>query len=147
MKDTILNFYGLKLLPFGKEIASVDLFKTRALDDAIAMLLLGMEGEDLLLLTGSIGCGKSVIIRAAMAAVDQNRYLPIYLRGCLMREADLYKLILVELKIEAPRSLTRARLAFTNAISSLSRKPVVFAHSGETCHPFRSKVATLARHG
>ncbi len=126
MKATILNFYGLKLLPFGKEIASTELFKTRILDDAIAMLLLGMEGEDLLLLTGAIGCGKSVIIRAAMAAVDQNRYLPIYLRGCPMREADLYKLILVELKIEAPRSLTRARLAFTTAISSLARKPVVF---------------------
>ena len=63
MKATILNFYGLKLLPFGKEIASTELFKTRILEDAIAMLLLGMEGEDLLLLTGSIGCGKSVIDR------------------------------------------------------------------------------------
>jgi type II secretory pathway predicted ATPase ExeA len=126
MKDAILNFYGLKLLPFGKEIASADLFKTRALDNALAMLLLGLEGEDLMLLSGAIGCGKSAIIRAAMAVIDQNRYLPIYLRGCPMNEANLYKLILLELKIEAPRSLARARLAFTNAISSQSRKPVVF---------------------
>lgn len=126
MKDVIQNFYGLKRLPFGKEVSSADLFKTRALDDALAMLLLGMEEEDLLLLTGSIGCGKSVIIRSAMAALDQNRFLPIYLRGCPMTQADLYKLILVELKIEAPRSLSKARLAFYSAIAGLPKKPVVF---------------------
>lgn len=126
MKDAIQNFYGLKRLPFGKDVAQVDLFKTRAIDDALAMLHLGMEDEDLLLLTGSIGCGKSVIIRSAMAAVDQNRYLPIYLRGCLMTQADLYKLILVELKVEAPRSLAKARLAFYATITGIAKKPVVF---------------------
>lgn len=126
MKDSILNFYGLKRLPFGKEIASGDLFNTRALDDAQAMILLGIEDEDFILLTGSIGCGKSVIIRSAIATLDSNRFLPIYLRGCFMSQADLYKLILIELKIEAPRSLARARLAFYKAISDITRKPVVF---------------------
>jgi len=126
MKEAILNFYGFKRLPFGKDVAAADLFKTRALEDALAMVLLGMEDEDILLLSGAVGCGKSVIIRSVMAGIDQNRFLPIYLRGCPMTLADLYKLILVELKIEAPRSLSKARLAFYKAVLELPRKPVVF---------------------
>jgi type II secretory pathway predicted ATPase ExeA len=126
MKENILNFYGLKRMPFGKDIASVDLFQTRALEDSLAMIQLGMEDEDLLLLTGSIGCGKSVILRACMAAVDQNRYLPIYLRGNSMTQADLYRLILIELKVDPPRYLAKARLLFYATMTDLSRKPLVF---------------------
>jgi len=80
MKDAVLNFYGFKRLPFGKDVASADLFQTRSQQDALAMLLLGAAEEDILLITGPVGSGKSVVLRSFIADVDANTYQPVYLK-------------------------------------------------------------------
>lgn len=125
MKETVLDFYGFKRLPFGKDIASVDLFKTRNQEDALAMLLLGAAEEDVLLVTGAAGCGKSVILRSFSAAMDVNRYQPVYLRGSPMGLPELYKMVLLELKIDPPRFMVKVKPLFFSAVAEMSKKPVV----------------------
>jgi len=125
MKEVILNFYGFSRMPFGKNIASCDLFQSKNLDNAVTMLQLGVSGEDILLLTGKIGCGKTVIIRRAMQELDSNLYQPIYLRGTPMSLAELYKHILLELKVVPPRSLVKTKSLFYTTVGELTKKPVV----------------------
>jgi ABC-type dipeptide/oligopeptide/nickel transport system ATPase component len=66
------------------------------------MMELGITSEDILLLGGEAGCGKSVVLRSFISALDSNSYLPVYLRGTPMNQTDLLKTILAELKEELP---------------------------------------------
>lgn len=125
MRQVILNHYGFSWLPFGKDIAQEHIFQTEELSRSTAMLELGIESEDVMLLSGPIGCGKSLIIRHGLANLDANRYLPIYLRGDIRSEGELVKTLLREMKIDPPHSLSKAKPAFFKAVQESARKPVV----------------------
>ena len=125
MREAILTHYGFSHLPFGKNIAEGNIFPTEELSRTAAMLELGIESEDVMLLSGPIGCGKSLIIRHGLARLDTNRYQPIYLRGNISTVGELVKALLRGLKIEPPHSLGKAKPAFFSAVEESSRKPVV----------------------
>lgn len=90
-----------------------------------ALLELGIESEDVMLVSGPIGCGKSLIIRHGLAGLDTNRYMPIYLRGNISGEGELVKALPRGMKIEPPHSLGKAKPAFFSAVDESARKPVV----------------------
>jgi type II secretory pathway predicted ATPase ExeA len=126
MKQVILNHYGFSRLPFGKEIATEQIFKTQTLSQATAMLELGLDSdEDIMLLTGPIGCGKSLIVRHAVGGFDTNRYQTIYLRGSLTNASELFKLVLRGMKVDPPHSIFKAKPLFFSTVSEATRKPVV----------------------
>jgi general secretion pathway protein A len=125
MKNTIMNHYGFSRIPFGKDIESADLFRSKSFDEAMAMLQLGIIDEDILLLTGPIGCGKSSVLRSCSEMLDANQYHLIYLRGNSMSAGELYKMILRGLKIEPPHSSGKAKPLFFSTIAELSKKPIV----------------------
>jgi type II secretory pathway predicted ATPase ExeA len=125
MKETILSHYGFSRLPFGKDIAGEKIFPTKELDRSIGMFQLGIESEDVMIISGPIGCGKSLIIRHGLAGLDTNRYLPIYLRGNISGEGELVKSLLRGMKIEPPHSIGKAKPAFFQAVEESSRKPVI----------------------
>lgn len=125
MIGAILNHYGFSRLPFGKNIAIDEIFPTENMKEAAAMIELGIESEDVLLISGPIGCGKSLVLRRMASQLDPNRYQLIYLRGSIASAAELYKLVLRGLKIEPPHSIAKAKPAFFAAVSDASRKPVV----------------------
>jgi type II secretory pathway predicted ATPase ExeA len=125
MREAILTHYGLSRLPFGKDIEEENIFHTEELSRTAAMLDLGIESEDVMLVSGPIGCGKSLIIRHGISSLDTNRYQPIYLRGNISGEGELVKALLRGMKIEPPHSLGKAKPAFFSAVEETSRKPVV----------------------
>lgn len=125
MIDAILSHYGFSRLPFGKNIATGDIFPTESLNEAGAMIELGIESEDVMLLSGPIGCGKSLALRRVCSQLDPNRYQLIYLRGSIASASELYKLVLSGLKIEPPHSIGKAKPAFFAAVTDATRKPVV----------------------
>ncbi len=109
MRETLLTHYGFSRLPFGKDIDEENVFHTQELSRTAAMLELGIESEDVMLLSGPIGCGKSLIIRHGLASLDTNRYQPIYLRGNISGEREIVKALLRGMKIEPPHSLGKAK--------------------------------------
>jgi len=125
MKEAILNHYGFSRLPFGKDIAPGEVFPTSSGTEAVSMLELGLESEDIMVLTGAIGCGKSLVLRAATHRFDSNAYQVIYLRGSIGNPAELFKLILDGMKIDPPYSITRAKPVFYQAVAEAKRKPVI----------------------
>jgi len=125
MKNMIVNHYGFSRIPFGKDIASADLFRSKSFEEAMGMLQLGIIDEDILLLTGPIGCGKSAVLRACSEILDTNQYHLIYVRGHSMSAGELYKMILRGLKIEPPHSIGKAKPLFFSTIGELSKKPII----------------------
>ena len=125
MHDQVLTFFGFSRLPFGKHLQAADTFPSSAHQEALSRLAFGVADEDLLLLTGPIGCGKSVALAAFVNELDGNRYRPLYLRGGGLSAAQLFKAILEELKIDPPFFAGQARQLFFKTIPELAKKPVV----------------------
>lgn len=123
--QTILNHYGFSKLPFGKDISSDAAYLSTSMEEAGAMMELGLQSEDIILITGPIGCGKTLAIRRAMGNLDHNQYQLIYLRGNIRSASELFKLVLMGMKIEPPHSLSKAKPAFFSAVAEAVRKPVV----------------------
>lgn len=121
----VQDFYGFSVMPFGKDFEVISAFRSPALEDAVSMLKLGIQTEDLLLLTGPIGGGKSVALRVFQTGLDLNRYTPVFLRGMGLSARDLVKSILQGLLVEPPFQPARAKALFFKTVSDLGRKPVI----------------------
>ena len=121
----VMSFYGFLRMPFDKDFKSPDAFPSPSLANAVAMLSLGVECEDILLISGPIGSGKSVALRSFIAALDPNRFSPIYLRGLGLSAADLVKSILLSLLVEPPYNYAKARTLYFKSVAEHPRKPIV----------------------
>jgi type II secretory pathway predicted ATPase ExeA len=97
-----MSFYGFVRMPFDKDFQVAEAFVSPSLETAVAMLSLGAESEDILLVSGPIGSGKSVALRSFIATLDPNRFAPVYLRGLGLTAVDLIKSILLSLLVEPP---------------------------------------------
>jgi len=135
MKQAILSHYGFSRLPFGKDISPNEVFPTASGKEAISMLELGLETEDIMVLTGPIGCGKSLMLRAATHRFDSNAYQVIYLRGSIGKPAELFKLVLQGMKINPPHSITKAKPVFYDAVTEAKRKPVIVIDDAQDTSP------------
>lgn len=125
MSDIIRDFFGFSHLPFSKLLSPKHLFSTHAFDEAFSGLHYGIPTEDLMLLTGPVGCGKSVLLGALMRELDTNRYVPLYVRGHNLSEGELYKTILAALDQPAPHFAHTAKQMFFHLLPQATKKPVV----------------------
>ena len=121
----VMSFYGFVRMPFDKDFEITEAFSSPSLANAVAMLALGVESEDILLVSGPIGSGKSVALRSFIAALDPNRYAPVYLRGLGLTASDLVKSVLLSLLVEPPYNYAKARTLYFKSIAEQPRKPVV----------------------
>ncbi|RLB79658.1 MAG: hypothetical protein DRH17_13450 [Deltaproteobacteria bacterium] len=126
MSNAVLDFFGFSQLPFSKTLLPKQLFLSICYKAAFAQLEYGIPVEDIMLLSGQVGCGKSVVLNAVMHALDVNRYCPIYVRGNNISEAELYKTILYALDHQPPYFSGASKRLFYRLIPELSKQPVVF---------------------
>lgn len=125
MNNIMGDFYGFSTIPFSKDIRVKDTFKTSAFKDATGMLELGIEKEDILLLTGEVGIGKSVVLRSFLEHIDAQKFAPVYVRGPSLSPSELYKSILSELHIDPPYTKTQAKFMFYKKVPESKTKPIV----------------------
>jgi len=122
---SVLDFYGFSAMPFGKNIPHTDIFQSSGLKNVYSMLDMGVATEDILLVSGPIGCGKSVALRYFIHSLDANAYLPVYITGNINSPSEFYKRLLQSLLIEPPFSPVKAKATYFKAIFDMSGKPVV----------------------
>jgi type II secretory pathway predicted ATPase ExeA len=79
MIDKLQAFYGLTRMPFGRDLAPGMLHRHHAHNEAVARITWCVTEHGLGVITGEVGAGKTVAIRAAIAALDQARHTIIYL--------------------------------------------------------------------
>ncbi len=71
--------YGFSRMPFGRDLAPGMLHRHSAHNEAVARITWCVAEHGLGVITGEVGAGKTVAIRAALAALDQARHTIIYL--------------------------------------------------------------------
>jgi type II secretory pathway predicted ATPase ExeA len=82
--------FGLKRTPFGKSIPAKDLYGRAAHQEAIARINFCVVENALGVLTGDVGAGKTVSVRAAVAALDPTRHQIIYVSNPAFGTRGLY---------------------------------------------------------
>jgi type II secretory pathway predicted ATPase ExeA len=73
-----VSHFGFSRTPFTKSIAAKDLFRRAAHDEAVARIGFVIAESGLGVVTGEVGVGKTVAVRAAVAALDRLRHHVIY---------------------------------------------------------------------
>src|SRR6476619_7167300 len=71
--------YGFTRMPFGLNLAPGMLHRHRGHSEAIARISWCVDQHALGVITGEVGAGKTVAVRAATAALDTSRHVVIYL--------------------------------------------------------------------
>ena len=134
LDNLVLSFFGFSRLPFSKNISSKEIFSTQTYKEAFTRLEFGISDEDIMLLTGPVGSGKSVVLGSLIDSIDLNSYIPIYIRGNNLKEGELYKAILIGLDQEPPRYSQTAKRLFYRLVPELTKKPVVIVDDAQEIH-------------
>ena len=79
MIEKLQSHYGFTTMPFGKALAPSMLHRHGAHAEAVARIGWCISEHALGVITGEVGAGKTVAIRAALAALDSSRHTVIYL--------------------------------------------------------------------
>jgi type II secretory pathway predicted ATPase ExeA len=82
--------FGLSRTPFGKSIPARDLFTRQAHAEAIARISFCIAESALGVISGDTGAGKTVALRAAVAALDPTRHQVIYIANPAFGTRGLY---------------------------------------------------------
>ena len=79
MIDKLQSHYGFTKTPFGRALAPQMLHRHGAHAEAVARIGWCVTERALGVITGEVGAGKTVAVRAALAELDQARSTIIYL--------------------------------------------------------------------
>ncbi len=96
-----LEFYGLSEKPFDKTPNPAFFYRSPVHEEALARLQYGAEERELVLLTGEIGTGKTLLSRALIDALPET-FLPILLINPRLSPTQLLKTVARRLGIEDP---------------------------------------------
>ena len=79
MIDRLQGFFGFTRTPFGRDLAPGMLHRHAAHGEAVARIGWCVAEHRIGVITGEVGAGKTVAVRAALAALDATRHTIIYL--------------------------------------------------------------------
>lgn len=120
--DAIKNFFGLHKMPFSKLIGVNELYRSSSFQEACARMQIGLENEDVVLLSGAVGSGKSNVLRYFTHNLDTNAYRCIYIAADEFKIGEIAKRALTALNIEVPYSGASAIRKLQQTIIKLNRE-------------------------
>jgi type II secretory pathway predicted ATPase ExeA len=89
--------YGFGRMPFGRQLAPGMLHRHQGHDEAVARITWCINESALGVITGEVGSGKTVAIRAAVAGLDTSRHTIIYLPNPAVGARGVYATIITTL--------------------------------------------------
>src|SRR5665647_1467777 len=88
--DHLQSHYGFTRMPFGRALAPQMLHRHASHAEAVARTSWCINESALGVITGEVGAGKTVAIRAALAGLDPSRHTVIYLPNPAVGARGLY---------------------------------------------------------
>ena len=79
MIDRMQDHFGFAKMPFGRDLTPAMLHRHAAHAEAAARITWTIAEKALGVITGEVGVGKTVAVRAALAALDPTRHTIIYI--------------------------------------------------------------------
>jgi len=95
--DRMRSFWGFTKMPFQKDLAPSMLHAHTGHAEAVARINWCFEERAIGLVTGEVGAGKTVAVRAAIAGLDASRTTVIYLGNPSVGARGLYSIIVTSL--------------------------------------------------
>jgi type II secretory pathway predicted ATPase ExeA len=91
--DRLRAHWGFSRMPFAKDLAPSMLHAHRSHGEAAARVAWCIDEQALGVLTGEVGAGKTVAVRAALAGIDASRHTVVYLGNPTIGARGLYSTI------------------------------------------------------
>jgi type II secretory pathway predicted ATPase ExeA len=107
MLQKMQGHWGFTRLPFGRDLAPSMLHRHRVHNEAVARISWTVSERALGVITGEVGAGKTVAVRAALAGLDEARHKIIYLGNPSVGTRGIHFAIVTALG-QAPRFHTAA---------------------------------------
>ena len=95
--DRLCSFYGFTKMPFGRDLAPGALFRSTAHAEAVARLSWCVAERGLATLVGEVGAGKTVALRATVAALEPSRHQVIYCPNPIVGGRGILSLVVAAL--------------------------------------------------
>ena len=96
----ILQFFGIKRMPFTTQIEVDNLLETKAMRGHELKMSLAVKNHEFLVLLGQPGCGKSTLLRHFVAKLNQSETTIIYISESQLSPRWLYGNSLISLGLE-----------------------------------------------
>lgn len=110
--DKLCAFYGFTRTPFRRDLAPGMLHRHTGHAEAVARIRWCINETALAVITGEVGAGKTIAVRAALADLDASRHTIIYLPNPTVGSRGLYQNVVTRLGA-APRFHTATLIAQT----------------------------------
>ena len=123
--ETVKNFFGLTKMPFSKSIGVNELFPSSSFHEASVRLQIGIENEEVALLTGPTGSGKSSILRSFTHSLDPNAHSIIYIAADCFKIGEIAKRALAALQVEVPYTSSQALRTLQHTVLTLNREKAI----------------------
>ena len=91
--DRLRAHWGFTRMPFAKDLAPSMLHTHRSHAEAVARITWCIDEQAMGVVTGEVGSGKTVAVRAALAGIDASRHTVIYLGNPTVGARGLYSTI------------------------------------------------------
>ena len=91
MTDNLKSFHGLTAVPFSKSIGTQYLFQGSSHNEMIARLEMALAMDDLALVIGTSGTGKSSALRRFIDTLDPTTHPWVYVTAERYKIGDLCK--------------------------------------------------------
>jgi type II secretory pathway predicted ATPase ExeA len=108
--DQLSPYFGFSRTPFRRDLAPGMLHRHGGHAEAVARIRWCITENALAVITGEVGAGKTVALRAALAGLDASRHTVIYLPNPAVGARGLHEAIVAGLG-ETPRFHTAALIA------------------------------------
>ena len=86
----LISYFGFSRMPFGRDLAPGMLHRHAAHNEAVARIGWCIAERRIGVITGEVGAGKTVAVRAALAALDPSRHSILYLPDPTVRGRRLH---------------------------------------------------------
>lgn len=122
------EFYGLKEKPFNKTPDPRFLYESRKHAEALARLQHAVEEQDIVLLTGDIGSGKTTLSRALIDSLDES-YRPLLIINPRLSPSQLLRTLALRLGMDDVSRFRHGILEGINAmlyeLYEAGKRPVI----------------------
>lgn len=99
-------YFSFASEPFSRQLPGKDIFASQGQRELQARLKHAVQGDNLVVITGQVGSGKSTAIRAIMEELDLSCHRFIYLAHSNLTPGEFYRALLYQLNLQPKRAIT-----------------------------------------
>ncbi|MCJ7843379.1 AAA family ATPase [Lederbergia sp. NSJ-179] len=135
----IPSYFGWKQKPFGREIATKNLYRSAQYQELEARLKYMIQDRSFGCITGEVGAGKTTAIRALRDQLNTSHHVFLYISDSSLRPRDFYREMLVQIGVEPRFLASDVKRQFKAALLELfevkKKTPVVIIDEAHLLSP------------